>query len=709
VSKIKRVRNRDGSESPFDEDRIVKSIMTAAKEVGKADIVIARELGGVVTLFLERRHWDTVPHVEDIQDMVERVLLETGHVEIARRYIRARQDHRPDPRATTPPQTGILFPEKTIFVSPASGEGVSTWDRSRIERALEREASLPPGTAASIAEAVEKRILSQGVERISSAVIRSLVDAELFTRGLSEHISSQAVVGVPGYDLRQWIEKSAFPASVTRRVAERALSEFAFSEVFSKDVGTAHAAGRIHIVGAQYPMLVHSIFITLEFVKRFGNAPGSPGESVIPEDLGSLREALRRVVGELSKYVWGTVDVGYLNLMAAPFLGDEDPYSWAGALLGALEVPATGIPPLVTTAELVGGVPDFIRFTDAVGPGGIRLGRGYGEFWTDAERLTRAMVDALGRGGMEGEPVLYFHVDRNTFRNPSSLSLVRGLCAEVARGLPLTFVFEREGTELRIQSRFLTRVEDPAFFRSPESTRFPYVQMVVINAAQAAFRAGRGNLKGFTDELEASLRLAMAAHCEKGRFLSQLASEFSGPLRRLTQVAADGKPLIDLSRGEYLISVCGFPEAVAFLSGSDLISGGEALKMATKAAPFLSLKLKEEAKAAGIRASLVGPCPPSATRRLFDADRAAYPKGNQEVAPEGYRTDLLLREDVPHDLLQSIRLLGGLYSLIEPCVTIDGLERWTDMDSEGIFDLVGEVFERTKMTYLRFRQEDLQE
>jgi len=703
VSKLTRVKNRDGSESPFDEERIVRSIHRASRERGEGDIVVSRELAGVVTLFLERRHWDSIPHVDDIQDMVERVLLETGHMEAARAYIRARQSSSRTVSSPAKARTPTLFPESTLFVVTGSGEGGAMWDASRIVTALTREAGLSAETASAVAGAVEKKILGAGLERISSRLIRSLVDAELFTRGLSERISSQAVVGVPGYDLKKWIEDSALPAEVTRKVAERSLSEFSFQEVFSGEAGRAHAEGRIHIVGADYPMHLHSAFFTLEFVKRFGASPWMGGESEIPEDFGGLREALRRVVSDLSSYVLGAVDVGYVNLMAAPLLGEEDAYDWAGALLGALEIPPSGIPPLGSSAEIVGGVPDFLRFTDAVGPGGIRLGRGYGEFWTDAERFTRALLDSLHhRFEAEGTPSLFFHVDENTFRNPSSLSLVRGLCSEVARGLPLTFVFERKGTELRIHSRFLTRVEDPEFFRHPESGRIPYVQMVVVNAAQAAFRAGRGNRAGFADELEKALKTAFQAHEDKAAFMADLGGELQGPLKRLSLPASDGRPVLDIARGEYLVSVCGFPEAIGFLSGTDLLSEKDALKAASQTASFLTLKTKEEARKRGIRASLVGPTPRAAVRRLHEIDRSTFPGPVSGHAAEGYRTSLLLREEMPHDLLHAVRVIGSLYSLIEPCVTIEGLEEIMEMDPEGIFDLVCEVFERTEMTYLRF-------
>lgn len=681
----------------------MQSVYRAAKEVGQADMVVARELAGVVTLFLERRHWNTTPRVEDIQDMVERVLLETGHVEVARSYIRERSTWTADPEP--PPRskdTGTLFPESHIAVTSASGEAHAMWDRRRIERALEREAGLPAETAQNVAEAVEAKIVGAGLERISSHVIRSLVDAELFARGFHDRIRGQAVVGVPGYDLKRWIREADHPSRITRQVAERALSAFTFTEVFSREVAAAHAEGRIHVVGAQYPVHLHSMFVALEFVKRFGNRPWDTESSVVPEDPAQLCEAVRDVVGALSGYVLRGVDMGYFNLMSAPFLEGEDPYAWAGSLLGALDSGTGGIPPVAVSVELVGGVPDFLRFTDAVGPGGIRLGRGYGEFWTDAERLTRALVDAGLRQPGGSMPEFNFHIDRNTFRNPSSLSLVRGLCAEIARGLPMTFVFEREGTELRVHTRYLTRVEDSGLFRHPESTRIPYLQMAVVNAAQAAFRAGRGNFEGFTDELEISLKAAFKAFSEKRDFLLRLADRYGGPFRRLTQPAGDGKPVLDLSKGEFLLVVNGFAEAVIFLTGKDLTESGDALDTASKAASFLSLKTREEARQSGLRVAITGPCPPEAARRLHETDKARFPGPTAEFVSGMYGEGLRLLESEPHDLLQRIRTVGNLYSLIEPCIALSGFEDEAVLEPEDLFDLVCEVFERTEMTYLKF-------
>ncbi|HLF95004.1 MAG TPA: ATP cone domain-containing protein, partial [Planctomycetota bacterium] len=79
IGRITRVRKRDGRLVDFDETKIADAIHKASCAVGRDDRFLAEELAGVVTLFLEKRFTGAVPGIEEIQDMVEKVLIETGH------------------------------------------------------------------------------------------------------------------------------------------------------------------------------------------------------------------------------------------------------------------------------------------------------------------------------------------------------------------------------------------------------------------------------------------------------------------------------------------------------------------------------------------------------------------------------------------------------------------------------------------------------
>ncbi|MCZ6785727.1 MAG: ATP cone domain-containing protein, partial [Planctomycetota bacterium] len=87
IGRISKVRKRDGRLVDFDEAKIADAIHKAACAVGGEDRFLAEELAGVVTLFLEKRYGGSVPQIEEIQDMVEKVLIETGHARTAKAYI----------------------------------------------------------------------------------------------------------------------------------------------------------------------------------------------------------------------------------------------------------------------------------------------------------------------------------------------------------------------------------------------------------------------------------------------------------------------------------------------------------------------------------------------------------------------------------------------------------------------------------------------
>jgi ribonucleoside-triphosphate reductase len=92
---LKFVRKRDGRLEPFDQERITNAIWKAAKAVGGKDRELAKKLSDQVVAELKKRFGeDGVPTVEEIQDVVEKVLIENGHARTAKAYILYRKQHQ---------------------------------------------------------------------------------------------------------------------------------------------------------------------------------------------------------------------------------------------------------------------------------------------------------------------------------------------------------------------------------------------------------------------------------------------------------------------------------------------------------------------------------------------------------------------------------------------------------------------------------------
>ncbi|MCX8053352.1 MAG: vitamin B12-dependent ribonucleotide reductase [Armatimonadetes bacterium] len=89
---IAQVQKRDGRIQPFEKSKIASAIHRAFNAVGQQNGSIASELADQVVAYLEREFPDRTPRVEDIQDVVERVLMERGYPEVAKDYILYRRE-----------------------------------------------------------------------------------------------------------------------------------------------------------------------------------------------------------------------------------------------------------------------------------------------------------------------------------------------------------------------------------------------------------------------------------------------------------------------------------------------------------------------------------------------------------------------------------------------------------------------------------------
>lgn len=78
---------RDGRETPFDESKITEAIFKAAKAVGGADRQLAMEITLEVLKYVKTNFKSASMSVEDIQDTVEKILIEKGHARTAKAYI----------------------------------------------------------------------------------------------------------------------------------------------------------------------------------------------------------------------------------------------------------------------------------------------------------------------------------------------------------------------------------------------------------------------------------------------------------------------------------------------------------------------------------------------------------------------------------------------------------------------------------------------
>ena len=90
----KSIKKRDGRTVKFDRKKIEKAIEKAGLETGEFDAKTAKELTEKVLTVLEARNQKQLPDVEDIQDIVEDILIDSKFKKTAKAYIIYRDQHK---------------------------------------------------------------------------------------------------------------------------------------------------------------------------------------------------------------------------------------------------------------------------------------------------------------------------------------------------------------------------------------------------------------------------------------------------------------------------------------------------------------------------------------------------------------------------------------------------------------------------------------
>ena len=119
MAMITMIKKRDGRQVPFNIEKISHAIYKAAQAVGGHDYDEALKLADKVCQKLSETIIGRNPSVEEVQDMVERVLIEDGHTKTAKAYILYRAERT---RAREMDSTLMKIYEDLTFSSAADSD-----------------------------------------------------------------------------------------------------------------------------------------------------------------------------------------------------------------------------------------------------------------------------------------------------------------------------------------------------------------------------------------------------------------------------------------------------------------------------------------------------------------------------------------------------------------------------------------------------------
>lgn len=141
MAEITHVVKRSGAVVPFKIERITNAIYRAAVSVGGRDRARAEQLAKQVQQMLEAQTPPGEnPHIEEIQDVVEKVLIENGHAQVAKAYILYRDERnrrrKEDARRASKPSGNIPWSKVWRTLDWAVSHDLHTIERmnARIDR-----------------------------------------------------------------------------------------------------------------------------------------------------------------------------------------------------------------------------------------------------------------------------------------------------------------------------------------------------------------------------------------------------------------------------------------------------------------------------------------------------------------------------------------------------------------------------------------------
>ena len=719
---ITTIIKRDGRESTFDKKKIAEGIFKASKSVGGDDRMLAESLASGVTIYLTKKLQGKPPNAEEVQDTVEKVLIEMGHVKTALAYARyrnrrarIRQFRAGDPRllageldeARRTPAVGTL----SLFVR-TGGETIAEWDRRKIVDALVRETNIVRPLAVLIAHEVEQQIAAAKVKTLTAALVRELVDAKLIEYGLEDDHRRHQRLGVPLYDAQQIIcapnlnpQRGAGDPSATDRIlAERVKKEFALTQVFSQDVADAHLRGDIHLHGLGYVDRLHSAWPSLDFVKRFGAlAPGSPYRTRPPKHAQGLLGQWISFNASLENYFSDALTWDAVNVYLAPFLQGLDDAGLRQAvhmLISGLTYrsPMYGAPANARNIGVCWDVPPELGEADAVGAGGEHTGKAYAEYSHTIQRIAWSIMDIYRDGDIGGgampAPLPVITLTPAFFRAPGHEDFLRHAASVASEQREIRFVLNRT-----------VRVA-PALAATWPLSRV-VAHDVTLNLPMAAY-AGCDET-GTHEELEEMLECAVRAHLQKREFAGRLMALQEGGPWPLLALTREGAPFTNFDDLVYRVSVVGLNECVQGLQGAELHETEEAAALGARLLERLKQSCEEWSSKEDLRVVLAENHDVGVERRFAGLDLQRF----TEHARETLKTDANAQElrytpgahvNTAHEMspTERLRLQGRFHEFIPENADCPVVFPDSETSKESVSGFIEKMYYQTSVAGLRF-------
>ena len=375
-----------------------------------------------------------------------------------------------------------------LLVESISQNEILKYDEDKVVESIISEIELNEKDARRIAKSVTTKLRKIETDTISTSLIRSFVNVELYNKGISKELKSDTDFVMPFSDLESVIydpnnengNTSHNPESINLSLAERVFKEYSLKKVFSKEVADAHLNSHIAIHDLGFLTRFYCSGHSIEYIKMNGlkNIPNITSSSAPANSAWVLARHLCSITQFYTSLFAGAIGQEGVNFFFAPYI-----IGWNSKKLKQLA--QTMIFDLSQLAGAKGGqvsftdfnvyvdIPNHYKETYAVGKGGKFMvnidgeinyvntrkdadnlsdktgGKilKYKDFEKESKAFLMAILEVIGEGDSHGLPFAFpkinMHINNNSFKSEESIKVLKKACESSSKkGCPY-FIFDR--------------------------------------------------------------------------------------------------------------------------------------------------------------------------------------------------------------------------------------------------------------------------
>ena len=645
----------------------------------------------------------------------------------------------------------VKFSKKTnsldfaLMVDSADKLERQEYDENKIVEALVKEANCEEKLAKEVARSVTEKLKRTEIETVDTSLIRSLVNNELFERGLNKVLKSNSEVNIPFYNVTEIIEHANKengntahnPESINLTLAERILKEYALREILPADIAQAHLSGEIHIHDLGMIDRFYCSGHSPEYIKKHGikNIPTIPSNSKPANSANVLARHICSITQFLQSQFAGAIGWEALNVFFAPLLTNmsyKEIKQLAQTLIFDLSqlAGARGGQVAFTDFNVYLSIPEHYKKVLATGARGKYMVKDYLEkiyyfdtqeeakefakeneyhlltyqdFSKEAAQFTKAILEVVGEGDADGMPFAFpkinLHINQESFTDPVAKQLLMLACeASSKSGCPY-FIFDRNAFSVsqccRLKIDFTE--EDKKLIDTPEELRFVGGQNVSINLPRMALKAEH-DINKFYEELSKAMDKAARAHIVRQDYVWKLANLENSPLSFYVK-GMDGKPYVRLKNISYLIGIVGLNECIYNLIGKEMHDTDEAYSLALQVISYMYHETKKLSAKYGINMKLEETPAESTAGRFAKLDVKKY--GDKAFVKKNefgmyYTNSVHFATDSNVDYITRLMKQSKFHNLVEAGSMIHIWGGENSPDPKAIYELIKTTWDNTK-------------